>query len=112
MLPLARLRPPLELRDSAEAAEAAVAAAECPRAEGEIHEDEGGRALGHDGRGAALVGARAPHAAVVVVARRIRVRLAVVAFAAAENRGGRIEFPVDIRIGGFAVCSKSDEDRI
>ena len=83
LLPLARLLAPLEVSDFAEAA---VAAAECPRAEGEIHEDEGGRALGHDGRGAALVGARAPHAAVVFVARRIRVRLAVVAFAAAENR--------------------------
>ena len=89
LLPLARLLAPLELRDSAEAA---VAAAECPRAEGEIHEDEGGRALGHDGRGAALVGARAPHAAVVVVARRIRVGLAVMSLAAAEKKRGLVRF--------------------
>ena len=60
-------------------------------AEREVHEDEGGRALRHDGRGAAALArlvAAAPHAAVVVVARRVRVAgLAVVALAAAARRG-------------------------
>ena len=89
LVPLAQLLPPLELRrgrgrDEGRAREAAPVAA--PRAEREIHEDEGGRALGHDGRGAALVGAGAPHTAVVVVARRIRVGLAVVALPAAGKK--------------------------
>ena len=60
-------------------------------AEREVHEDEGGRALRHDGRGAAALArlvAAAPHAAVVVVAGRVRVAgLAVVALAAAARRG-------------------------
>ena len=76
-MPRARLLPPLRRREGGEAA---------PRAEGQIHEDEGGCALGHDGRGAAFVRAGAPHAAVVVVARRVRVSLAVVSLSAAEKR--------------------------
>ena len=88
LVPLAQLLPLLELRRGEGRGRESPAAA--PRAERQIHEDEGGRALGHDGRGAALIGAGAPHATVEVVARRIRVGLAVVSLAAAGKKRGMV----------------------
>lgn len=87
---LAQLLPPLELRHRKSRGRDSAPTAAAARAERQIHEDEGGRALGHDGRGAALIGAGAPHATVEVVARRIRVGLAVVSLAAAGKKRGMV----------------------